>query len=252
MKLKPETIEIQEKLADYCKTGKLENIPGLTKNRIYHYKRLTNNVVINTLEQAFPIAEEILTDSEWNGLVMDFIARNDSQTPQIWKLPYEFYEFVMKNNYQDTLKKPWLNDLLYFEWIEIEIHTMPDLPITKYLEKEISPSDILIFNPEHKIIKLNYPVHLYSVELALDKKANYFVLVFREQDTGNVRFMDLTILYAVLLEKLAAEQQAFGNALKEIAILFGIENGIVLENKIKSFIEELKNQRFYLGISVCY
>lgn len=249
MKLTPETKEIQEKLASYCRTGKLENIPGLTENRIHHYKRLTNNVVINTLEQAFPITEKILSNEEWNSLVMKFIENHDSQTPQIWKLPLEFCEFVKEKNYQEELGKPWLNDLLYFEWIEIEIHTMPDSPVSKYEERVISQDDTLIFNPDYKIIQLNFPVHIYPVEQAKNKQANYFVLIFRELDTGNVRFFNLTILFAILLEKLAVDKKSVATALDEISSLFGIEDKNMLAEKALGFIKELRNQGFYLGVS---
>ena len=249
MKLTPETIEIQERFAYYCRTGKLEDIPGLTKNRIHHYKRLTNNAVINTLEQAYPITEEILTGNEWDTLVMDFIKNHNSQTPQIWKLPFEFCKFIKECNYKETLGKPWLDDLLYFEWVEVEIHTMPDSPISGYIEKEISKNDLLVFNPDYKIIQLEYPVHLYPVEQAKNKKANYFVLIFRELDTGNVRFINLTVLFVIFLEKLIIDQQTFGHALKEISLLFGIEDGKMLSTKALGFIDELKTQGFYLGIS---
>ena len=59
------------------------------------------------------------------------------------------------------LGKPFLDDLLYFEWMEIEVHTMPDRPFPDYVKEGNVLEDRLAFNPEYEIIRMDYPVHLY-------------------------------------------------------------------------------------------
>ena len=45
------------------------------------------------------------------------------------------------------IQKPYLEDLLYFEWMEIEVHTMPDKPYPDYQSRGNIFMDRLALNP---------------------------------------------------------------------------------------------------------
>ena len=124
--LTPDTIEIQNKLASYCRTGEEVEIPGVSQNRLRHYRRLVKNVIHNTMKQAFPITHKLLERAEWEEMVDRFFIEHDAQTPKVWELPKEFYEYVKRSGYAKKYDRPYLDDLLYLEWIEIEVHSMPD------------------------------------------------------------------------------------------------------------------------------
>ncbi len=116
----------QNNFASYCKTNILKPIDGLTDNRIHHYRRLIYGVIDDSLRSAFPLTEDLLTEYEWKYFVDDFVAKHKSQSPQIWQMPYEFYQFIDKNYYEVKTKYPHLIDLLLFEWKEIELYMMED------------------------------------------------------------------------------------------------------------------------------
>jgi uncharacterized protein len=247
MKLLDETRTAQHSLATYCRTGEQVQIPGVKQNRLHHYRRLVRNVINNTLEQAYPITLDILTQKEWDNLVDDFLVSHNAQTPQVWKLPNEFYDFVRDNAYHKKLKRPYLNDLLHFEWIEIEIHTMPDEEISAYTESGDMLQDQLVFTPEFRIIQLEYPVHLMTAHESVKNKGNFYLLVFREKNTGNVNFLNLSVLLVYLIEQMHHEKKTLNEILPDLQNLFGITNKEEAKNKIKQFLNLLYQQKFLMG-----
>ncbi len=247
MKLLPETSNIQHKFADYCRTGKMVELPGVNNKTVHHYRRLVYNVVNNTLIQAYPITKKIVTDKEWDEMVQEFFSTHDSKTPQIWKLPFEFYQYAKTNHFGSKYKKPFLNDLLYFEWIEIEVHTMPDKPFPLYTVHDSFENDILAINPEYKIIQLTYPVHLYPVSQAIEMHGNYFLMVYREPETGNVKFMNLSVLHVFILELLSDGKYSTSYIIDRVKKTFKIDNTELLVKNSMQFIKDLKSQEIILG-----
>ena len=146
MYLKKETLEIQNNLGDYCRTGVYKNIDGVSQERLTHYRRLVFGNVKSVLEKAYPITLEWLSEDEWLILVNDFFEFHDSQSPKIWELPQEFMEFVKTNGYDRKFDKPALNDLLLIEWIEIEVHTMMDIEVAAHRKHGDLLNDALVLN----------------------------------------------------------------------------------------------------------
>ncbi|MBN2347769.1 MAG: putative DNA-binding domain-containing protein [Bacteroidales bacterium] len=247
MNLLPETTHIQHNLADYCRTGEHRTIPGSNENKLHHYRRLVFNAVRNTMRQAYPITLNMLGEEKFSQLIENFFKEHDCQTPQVWKLPFEFYEYAKKKKLDRALNMPYFIDLLYFEWIEIEVHTMTDIPLPDFLKDGDLLNDKIILNPEHKIVQLTYPVHTHHHQLLEQHKGRYFVLVFREADTGEVRFVQLTILHAFLIETINNTSKTLAEMLIEARELFNIIDDKMLIQRVKQFFNDLKQQQFFLG-----
>ncbi len=246
--LRPETIMIQENLAGYCRTGKEDDIPGLTPGRLPHYKRLVNNVVFGTIGQAFPIARKVLNDNEWTYLLHNFFVEHDAQTPILWKLPYEFFRYVADQDYASELKKPWLNDLLWFEWLEIEVHMMPDHVHGKYAEKGDPITDPVVMNMDSKLIRLQYPVHLYPVKEVESKAGDYYLSVYREMESGTVRFLNLSPLYVRLLDLLMQDEtRAAATHLPRLSQEYKLADAEALKRQINNFVEQMLKSGLVLG-----
>lgn len=247
MQLRSETAEIQELLGQYCKTGKEVNLPGITEGRVHHYRRLVYNVVKNTMSQAYPITVASMDEEEWDGLVNDFFSNHPTISTQIWKLPYEFYQYHYSNASGEKIGKAYLNDLLYFEWAEIEIHTMPDKEVAAYTADGNPLKDRIVLNPEHKLIQLSYPVHLHAVQDIEQKKGNYYVLLFREPETGNVKFLDLSILHAFILARIFEDEVAIESFKGEIARIAQVESEKYLDDYLIEFIKNLRDRQMIFG-----
>ncbi len=247
MHLRKETIAIQEQLGEYCRTGEERELPGITPGRIHHYRRLISNVVHDTLRTAFPITVAALEESQWEELVQDFFSEGIPQTPQVWKLPFEFYEYHAGRETGKRLDLPFLDDLLYFEWMEIEIHTMPDRPYPDYVSKGDLFKDILVFNPEYEIVQLEYPIHTHPVKEALQMKGDYFALLYRLPESGHVQFLGLSALNVYIITRLQEENAPLNEIKNEFARVAGIESERYLDDALEKYLGDLLERNMILG-----
>lgn len=237
----------QSRLANYCRTGVLEPIKGLTENRVGNYRRLVYNVIDDTLQTAFPLTYNLLTEEEWDETVNQFFSNHACQSTSVWKMPYEFYQYIEETDTKLKSIYPFLTELLLFEWMEIELYMMEDM---QFPEVEISgnfESKAILFNPEFKLMQLSYPVHQKNPNKIIETdKGEYFLLMFRDKLSGAIQFVNLSLFYAWLTEKIHVSQKPLKNILSEGADLFGIDYESLLNNSI-SFLSELKTKSFILG-----
>lgn len=246
--LKDETYSQQSKLASYCRTGETpDGLLGINKDNLYQYRRLVYNIASDILETAYPITFSYLEKDVWDELVKDYFSNHKCQTAQVWRMPLEFYEYCKTNDIGSRLNIPFLNDLLLFEWLELEVHTMEDQPYPSFTSEGNWLYNRIAINPEYKLIPLEYPVHTTppSTEL-LEKKGNYFLLIYREKETGNVQFIDLSVLYTYLLENIA-NGSLLEDVLKEADTVFQLDNLELLKERALDFIEDLRERKFILG-----
>lgn len=251
MQLSKETYKIQSDLATYCRTNKQPNLPGISENRIDQYRRLVYNIIDDTLEGAFPITKSFLKEKEWDKMIFDFCANHSCQTPSVWKLPFEFYEYLVKNEIVLKIKYPFLTDLIYFEWLEIDIHTMPDVVQQDFQQKGNWFTNKIILNKEFKIVQLNHPVHQQTPKQLIKNNQNgiYYVLIYREADTGTVQFFDLSPLHAFLIMKLNETDEMLHLIITELCIIFKLQRSSEIDSYLISFLETLKEKKFVLGFS---
>jgi hypothetical protein len=247
MHLRKETIRIQEQLGEYCRTGVEPELSGITPGRIHHYHRLVSNVVHDTLRTAFPISVAALGEDLWDLLVREFFTAGVPQTPQVWKLPLEFYHFHAGRETGNRIEKPYLDDLLYFEWMEIEIHTMPDRPIPDFVREGDIFTDRLVFNPEHEIVQLAYPIHTHPVREALELKGAYYALLYRMPETGHVNFLALSALNVYIITRLQEEKVPLEMFKNDFARVAGIESGRYLDEALQKFLGDLMDRLLILG-----
>jgi len=250
MPLNPETADIQNRLAQICRTGEIEPIPGAKQHRLKEYRQLVYSVINNTFEQAFPITYQFLKEAEWELLINSFLKEHACQESQVWKLPLEFYEYVNEKDFQSSLGYPFLNELLYFEWLEIEVHTMPDVPFSEYSIEGNFKKDRIVLNPEYELMALTYPVHLLPVQEAIQHKGSYVVLVFREQESGKVKFMNISALHAYFVESLNKEELLLKELLSGASAVFNIPDDKLLLEHALLFFEDLRSQGMILGFKL--
>lgn len=247
MYLNQDTQNIQSNLARYCRTGIYTAMEGVSEERVQHYRRLVFNQVKNTLNQAYPITREWLNAEDWMMLIHSFFEHHDSQTPKIWQMPREFMEYVVNKDFSAKLDKPSLNDLLRFEWIEIEVHTMPDVKIKPVELNGDYLKDTLVLAPEYSLQKLEYPVHILNADLAVEKKGDWFVYVFRNLATGVVQFLNISVLHTFILEKLYEKPQPIHKLLPYISSIFGLTDKQQITSHLNNFITDLHKKEAIVG-----
>ncbi len=248
MLLKTETHKHQTSIAQYCRDGKEVEIEGTKNGRLPHYRRLVYNVVKDSLATTFPIANKFIDNEVWDQMVFNFFSEHKCKDPQVWRMPFEFSEFCESENYSEKYKLPVLNNLLNFEWLEVEIYMMEDIPYPNFTESENWMKERIAVNPEHKIIKLEYPVHIEKPYNAIKKKGDYFLLLYREKESGRVQFINLSVLFTFLIENIVLGEKTLEEIFNDILYVFGINDLELLRTEAFKFLKDLKERGFILGV----
>ena len=237
----------QNNFASYCKTNILKPIDGLTDNRIHHYRRLIYGVIDDSLRSAFPLTEDLLTEYEWKYFVDDFVAKHKSQSPQIWQMPYEFYQFIDKNYYEVKTKYPHLIDLLLFEWKEIELYMMEDKnDDLNNLSLEIYNHSQVVINREYEVLQLSFPVHLKpSNTISSEDIGTYYVLMFRAND--KVQFFDLSTFFVWLIYEIENNIYSIEQLIKKSEEANKNINCKIIKENFLKFIYTMHSKGFILG-----
>ncbi len=207
MLLTDTTKQHQSSLASYCRTGNLAAIPGIHPENILEYRRLVYNVVEDMLRNAYPLAADFLPREEWEALVNEFFSKHSCQSPQVWYMPKEFYEYLAENDHPVLEKYPVLPDLLLFEWTETELFMMEDKPAgcSPYGDLLFSK---LVLNPEHLFLAFDFPVHLKNArQISGTDKGNYYVAAHRDAE-GEVIFTDCSPALLRILGYLVEKPQS--------------------------------------------
>lgn len=245
--LKDQTKELQSRLADYCRTGELTLTTEVNQKHVRHYRRLVYNIIDDILESAFPVFFDHASDELWDGMVHEFFSRHNCQTPQVWKLPGEFYEFACKENWKEKHQIPFLEDLLLFEWIEMDIHTMKDEEFPQYRIEGDFKKDVIALNPEYRIVSTTYPVHTMApAQLTEQTKGQYFILIFRQPETGSVQFLDISVLHALTIEKIE-EGKSLPELIEELHAMLNFPDKKEAEKHLLLFLSDLQKKGFMLG-----
>jgi len=162
-------------------------------------------------------------------------------------MPFEFYQYILSSENELLNKFPFLEELLLFEWTEIEIHMMEDKAFPEVSVPGDFENDVIAFNPEFKILQMKYPVHLKNPnEITETDEGAYSVVIFRQPETGNVQFIDVSYFFYLLIIKMMNEQKPLTDLLGEAEQTFGVERSILLTNTIP-FLEELQQNKFIIG-----
>jgi len=239
----------QSSLANYCRTGEYTPIPGVKEKNVGRYRQLIFNVVNGSLQSAYPLTYSLLGEEEWHELAHTFFSSHRCQSPLVWQMPKELYEFVVEENYPLAKKYPFLSDLLLFEWKEVEVYMMEDIEPYPFTKKRINDAG-LVLNPEIQVLSLEYPVHLKNAkEISEKDKGVYFVSLHREPETGRVLFTNMQYPHVQVIEKLAQEPVNFEELLK-IFLQYAPEEQA--RRALRDFVYASLDSKLFLGQAIIH
>lgn len=206
------------------------------------------NTIMETLEQAYPITAASLPEETWRGMVHDFFSLHACKSPILWKMPYEFYRFARENRYAQNTGLACLDDLLRFEWLEIQVYMREDAGIPPYRKIKDLRNEQLALNREYVIARLNYPVHLMSPELASGQKGTYYLLIFRRPGNSKLEFVSLSKFLAFLLKQIDRKGHTLHEVMSEFESLFDSRQAWQsYYTETEKFLLELAKKKFILG-----
>lgn len=239
MSKKTATFDLMNQFANYCRTGEVTELEGTKSHRLPQYRRLVFTIIVDSLQQAYPIAYDLLGDAVWRNTVSHFFATHNCTENEVWKMPHDFLLYAYDQKLEEKLNIPYLIELLELEWTEIEIFGMPDVLIEQHTIQDIWKDNFQI-NPYLKILNFNYPIHKIRKDENLKHKGNYFVLCYRDLDTLKVQFLEITTLGAVILNALN-DGMDLTQTVNQIATEIDIDESYTIS--IEKFIQDMQTRK---------
>lgn len=240
------TFHYQSALATYCRTGQLTEIPGINQENVSHYRRLVYNVVNDMLENAYPLTVELLSEKEWEKTVGDFFSQHACQSPQVWYMPKEFYDYLIETQHPILTKYPVLKDLLWFEWIEVELFMMEDR-VADFTQQGDRYKNKLVLNPEFALLSFSYPVFNKSpLQITAADKGNYYAIAHRDRE-GEVKFNELSPALVRMIEYLASDSLTLPQLLGRFESEYQLTLSMADQKMVAGFIDRAFEQQLLLG-----
>lgn len=249
MLLKQSTYNNQSSLAKYCRTGDIEEVKGVNLNRVNHYRRLVFNVVNDTLTYAYPLSHQLLGTDNWERLVNDFFSEHGCQSAQIWSMPQELVNYVGTSKHPLAYTYPVLYELLYFEWLEIEVYMQEDIHVEYNISGNVQ-TNRLIINPEHRLQHFTYPVHLkVAKDISQKDRGNYFLALHRAPESGKVIFTNLSPALVRVIEILKEKELNLNKLCAQIANEFNVDNEESIRQSLTKFLTSALKNKLILGFN---
>lgn len=177
------------------------------------YKQLINSIYDQSLTKAYPIAYSVIPTDIWDNWVEEFIKNSRSQEPRVWLMPKLFMQYVQQEGLANQIGRPYIDDLLLFEWVEIELFTQEDIAIPQVVTEVDWIQDVVTFNPHHLIISLSYPVHKSTEHDQLMDQGQYTWAVYRDPNTFAVQYVQLGLFDKYCIEYMQKDKLSLGTAI---------------------------------------
>lgn len=249
MLLNNTTHEAQSALAKFCRTGAPPRINGVNLDNLPHYRRLVRNIFNDTLTPAYPITHELLSRDEWENMTDAFMHDYSPSNPQVWQMPRELWEYITETNHVLTHKYPFIQELLWFEWLEVELYMMKDIKTPFSLNGNIE-SDKLVINPEHTLQHFHWPVFLKAPnQIENADQGHYFLVIYRHPKNSSVQFIGLSPHMVRLLEMLEERPATLTDLVTDLSIEMKMVINEQQKTEIAQFFNQLLKKQLILGFS---
>ena len=173
--------------------------------------------------KSFPRFTKLVGDEIFSKLIYDFL-KHGASNPILWKVNDEFKDFVLKNS---VLEIPFLEDLLYFEYLEIEMY-MSDFSKEKKATYSLNNSYRL--SNAVKLITLSYPVHHpdFDTNSEAFQRGEQFILLYHKEKTNEIIHEEITAFSREFLQMLKKKDSLLAH-IQDIATVYELDRQEILE-----------------------
>mgnify|MGYP003387214428 CR=1 FL=1 len=225
--------DVQERFMDIVSNQK-EN-PNNSAYKVYQklvFYRFEEIIKSNFVEFCKHISENELENS-----VYEFL-KNPPSTPYVWQIANDYRKFVKKRKLFNDRK--YLYELLYFDWIEVEIYMKE---YKKIKTKVFSWDDSYKLSPSARLKTFNFDI----INKDYENKRENFLIIYYDYKSDEVLFREINQFLYVLIKTLN-KKQSISNTLeilcKENEIDFNEAKEILLQP-----LEELLSSKAIFNIS---
>lgn len=164
-----------------------EEKPDRSQNdRLKVYKDLVYYRFYEVLKNIYPLFRKEVGDEAFENLVRRFIGENPRE-PLIWKMPNEFRNFLCSRKELLPLT-PAAEDLLSYEWSEVELLMGDYSEIAKTQSPGFSPDLPLAFSRSARKLKLTFRVYAGDYT----SSGEFYVVLYYNFSDYRVHFLEIT------------------------------------------------------------
>jgi len=230
-----------------------DNVPppaGIEPRRLAVYRDLFLNNVSGLLASTFPVCKAILGEEGWTRLIRRFYAAHKAHTPYFLELPQEFQQWLAGGNGLPEGLPPFLAELAHYEWVELALSIAED-----GLADADPDGDLLkgapVLSPLAWPLAYRWPVQrLGRAYLPSEPPpAPTFIVVHRERDASEVRFLEIDAATALLLELMDETPGTRGTELLErVASRLPDADRTALRAQGERMLQTLRERGIILGV----
>jgi len=212
------------------------------KGRYQVYRELVTERMVQTVQNISPVARSLLSEKEWWRLLWAFLKKNPPQSEILRELAWELAQFCKSRPHPLKKKYPYLGELLEYEYLEIAMRFAPE-GSGKAARGELR------LNPAHVLAEYRWPVHFIREDFRDPKKlpqGRYHLLLWREPESLEVKFMEVNPLVAALIRRLERGPAKPEALLRAVARQNGLKAGPEFLAEGRALLQDLRAKQILL------
>ncbi len=219
----------QLSMARYLRNPRSQPAPaGIEPRRLKIYEELVYNNIEGFISGGFPVLRSLYAAADWHALVRVFIDQHRCHTPYFLEISQEFVQFVMNDYPLRDTDPPFLAELAHYEWVELALDISEEV-LPDPLEAEDLLSTVLRLSPLAWVLCYRFPVHRIGAAFRPPRAADPTYLVVYRNRADDVRFIELNVATARLLELIRDNERVVaGELLTVLADELGLQPDSVL------------------------
>ena len=187
----------QQDFGDYIRKQAHESCDTIPKRVGELYQTLIFRAVAGFVNQCFPVCRKIIDESVWHRLLLSFIKQGDMSSPYFSEINKQFVDYLDEDIITAFDLHPCVAELAHYEWIELYVDNLPNIPPKLFLEED---NRQIFINSTLQVLKYSWEVHQIGSEYLPTKPQDTFVLVYRSLDEGyQTAFMQINIVSFIVL-----------------------------------------------------
>jgi hypothetical protein len=180
---------------------------GVEARRLKVYEELVYNNIEGFISGGFPVLRTLYEDADWHELVRAFIDQHRCHTPYFLHISQEFLAFLMQDFRSRPCDPPFIAELAHYEWVELALDVseeeVPDPSVVTDILNVVPRLSTLAWS-----LSYQFPVHRIGPGFRPAEAGEaVYLLVYRNRE-DEVRFMELNVTSARLLEMVKANESA--------------------------------------------
>ncbi|MBU3014326.1 putative DNA-binding domain-containing protein [Poseidonibacter lekithochrous] len=169
------------------------------------YQKLVFNRYEEIVKSTFIEFSKYVSEHELEKSIYEFL-KNPPSTPFVWQIANDYRKFVKKQKLFHNRK--YLYELLYFDWIEVEIYMKEYKKIKK---SKFSWDNSYLLAPWSRIKKCNFDI----INKNHETKRENFLIIYYDYKSDDVLFREINQFIYTLIKK-ANKKESISKTLESL------------------------------------